>query len=368
MKTLLSLTGIVLTIVLLAAPSAQAAYVTQDLALYLDARDVDGAGTSAADATGTLWKDLSGETEYDGTLINTDWDLAGAGSGSAADPYTMRFDGTDDYVALLQDPVLQLPENSLTIEIWNKISASIDDEGRPDRSYIYCEGGSSSRHKSSVYYTKASTSWAPGSVQFDHYTPSGTQVIIENAYDTEQWMQVAISKTDSDVTVYMNGAQIGSFSDVETYEGSPIVKTSIGAEINDLLRHYFIGDIALVRLYNAALGGTDIAGNYNNDCEAFGLPPVSDTLDGDLNSDGFVGGDDLDIVRSFWGQNVTPGELLEGDPSGDGFVGGDDLDIVRGNWGQGTPPAPNAVPEPMALAFFVTGVLGLLLLGRGRRK
>jgi len=69
---------------------------------------------------------------------------------------------------------------------------------------------------------------------------------------------------------------------------------------------------------------------------------VPATLSGDLNGDGFVGGDDLDIVRSHWGQYVTPGSLLSGDPSGDGFVGGDDLDIVRCCWGQGTPPAPAA--------------------------
>ena len=83
-------------------------------------------------------------------------------------------------------------------------------------------------------------------------------------------------------------------------------------------------------------------------------------LQGDLNGDGFVGGDDLDIVRSFWGQTVELGNLLQGDPSEDGFVGGDDLDIVRGNWGQGTPPAPASVPEPATLAMLCG--LGLLAL------
>ena len=80
---------------------------------------------------------------------------------------------------------------------------------------------------------------------------------------------------------------------------------------------------------------------------------------GDLNGDGFVGGGDLDIVRSFWGQSVTPGNLLHGDPSGDGFVGGDDLDEVRAHWGEGTPP--NAVPEPSTL------ILCLLAIGWRRR-
>ena len=90
-------------------------------------------------------------------------------------------------------------------------------------------------------------------------------------------------------------------------------------------------------------------------------------LAGDLNSDGFVGGDDLDIVRSFWGQNVTAGDLLMGDPSNDGFVGGDDLDIVRANWGQGTPPAPSAVPEPSTLAGLIGMAFASMVFFRRRK-
>ncbi len=65
-------------------------------------------------------------------------------------------------------------------------------------------------------------------------------------------------------------------------------------------------------------------------------------IDGDLNGDGFVGLDDLDLVLGNWNQNVTPGDKLSGDPSGDGFVGLDDLDIVLGNWNAGTPAAVEA--------------------------
>ncbi len=69
---------------------------------------------------------------------------------------------------------------------------------------------------------------------------------------------------------------------------------------------------------------------------------ATDQLDGDLNSDGFVGLDDLDIVLNNWNQNVTAGEWSQGDPSGDGFVGLDDLDIVLNNWNNGTPAAATA--------------------------
>ena len=107
--------------------------------------------------------------------------------------------------------------------------------------------------------------------------------------------------------------------------------------------------------------------NYRYDNYTVEVIEVASSLPGDLNGDGFVGGDDLDIVRSFWGQTVPTGDLLSGDPSEDGFVGGDDLDIVRANWGTGAPPAPSAVPEPATLALFATGFMGLLTFGRQKR-
>ena len=96
---------------------------------------------------------------------------------------------------------------------------------------------------------------------------------------------------------------------------------------------------------------------------------ISALITGDLNGDGFVGGDDLDIVRSFWGQNVTPGSLSHGDPSGDGLVSGDDLELVRSHWGEGTPAVPAApVPEPPLSILLAAAVLSLgRALGRSVR-
>jgi len=76
-------------------------------------------------------------------------------------------------------------------------------------------------------------------------------------------------------------------------------------------------------------------------------------LPGDLDGDGFVGINDLNIVLANWNQNVPPANPLA-DPSGDGFVGIDDLNEVLGNWNAGTPPVnTNNIPEPSTILSFL---------------
>ena len=57
-------------------------------------------------------------------------------------------------------------------------------------------------------------------------------------------------------------------------------------------------------------------------------------IDGDLNEDGFVNSEDLDIIRAHWGEEVDPGDCSMGDATEDGYVGSADLDIIRANWGR----------------------------------
>lgn len=122
----------------------------------------------------------------------------------------------------------------------------------------------------------------------------------------------------------------------------------------------FIDDVLVIdytetvpdRILSGAVGFGAFYGNWLVD--EFLVEDLSaDSLEGDLNNDGFVGIADLNIVLGAWNQNVPPGEPLA-DPSGDGFVGIADLNLVLGNWNAGTPPTASQMPEPASILLLVT--------------
>jgi hypothetical protein len=126
----------------------------------------------------------------------------------------------------------------------------------------------------------------------------------------------------------------------------------------DIPLSQFVMDLLSANVYafsitSAPLDGTVVSG------ATFQVRPV-----GDLNDDGFVGLDDLDVILNHWNQSIAPGGPLA-DPSGDGFAGLDDLDIVLNNWNAGTPPASTDVPEPVTGVLLVLSAPVWLLKRRG---
>jgi hypothetical protein len=144
------------------------------------------------------------------------------------------------------------------------------------------------------------------------------------------------------------------------------VSTAGGSSVS-LLSVSVAGSVLTIKLANGiSLSGeetyeieildsvTDLDGNRLDGEMAAGTFPSGDlisggawrysitTLTGDADGDGYVGADDLDLVRANWGSQVTPGDLSVGDVFPDGVISGDDLDAVRDNWGAGTPPQRGA--------------------------
>jgi len=86
-------------------------------------------------------------------------------------------------------------------------------------------------------------------------------------------------------------------------------------------------------------------------------------LTGDLDRDGFVGIDDLNIILAHW--NTDGSADPRSDPIGDAFVGLTDVNQILANWNNGTPPVTaHHIPEPASAS-----ALSLIcLVGLSRRR
>lgn len=84
---------------------------------------------------------------------------------------------------------------------------------------------------------------------------------------------------------------------------------------------------------------------------------------GDLDGDGFVGIDDLNMVLANWNMPSPPAGIWA-DYSGDGFIGIDDLNAVLANWNAGVQPTPTNIPEPASLMLLLAAGPALLRAGR----
>ena len=131
---------------------------------------------------------------------------------------------------------------------------------------------------------------------------------------------------------------VNSGSGSGTYPPGTVVNIDADPAPSGQTFDQWIGDTdAVANVYDASTtvtmpaGDAEVTATYG---EGVCTPP-----NGDLDSSGFTGQGDLDIVLDQWGHGnpSPPNDPItdpRADPSGDSFVGQADLDIVLDDWGK----------------------------------
>ena len=224
--------------------------ITRGLVLNLDA-----SAPSSYPTTGTSWTDISGNNLV-GTLTN-------GPTFNSSDGGSIVFDGTDDYVNVPYNAVLDTPSGA-TYEIWFKptvstagefLSRGTSDSGAtPDNPRFYVGSNGT------IYFD-----WSrPGA---DTYSVSSTSV---NMGSWNQVIGLAIPSTS--LKIYINGSEVSYALQVQTLPATvPNTTDPITIGGATWIPRYFTGNIASVKLYNRALAAAEISQNFNVQRSRFGI-------------------------------------------------------------------------------------------------
>ena len=172
---------------------------------------------------------------------------------------------------------------------------------------------------------------APAGKEFDAWTGDTGAVADTGASTTTVTMPAAAVEVTATYTDIAYTLTVDSGSGDGPYTAGTVVSIDAEAPAAGKAFDAWIGDTATVADTGAA-STTITMPAANATVTATYTDAV--TLDGDLNSDGWVGQPDLDIVLDQWGK--SGGDITDprADPDNSGWVGQPDLDIVLDDWGK----------------------------------
>lgn len=211
--------------------------VRNGLVLYLDAANPNSYNLS----TPLTWRDISGNRN-NGTLVN------GTAVVSTTAGNVMSFDGVDDYIST----PLNIDANPNTIFVWfNALSVT------GARGIILTDNGA----------------WDKGleinNGVFNIHIGNNLQSTSVNAL-VNIWYLGTLIYTSNSMSFFVNGVSVWT-------GGAPAVTSGSSVEIGRAWysggagSRFFIGNIALVQVYNRALSQSEITQNYNATKGRFGL-------------------------------------------------------------------------------------------------
>ena len=218
-------------------PGVLAGVVTDSLALHVDAGD-----TNSYSGTGTTWTDLTSNSN-DLYLIN------GPGY-SSTDGGIFDFDGANDYATIAGGSTVSISASQdFSFDAWIKIDDatvhSIFNIGDYSLSTGFVFYTSVTGSRLSVY-TNNGLAFSAGS---SGYVPVNT------------WKHVALSRSGSTVTVYLDGTSVGTFTHSAALSGQfDLAMSKYGGSYSAPLN----GKISNARLYiGKALTSAEVTQNYN---------------------------------------------------------------------------------------------------------
>jgi hypothetical protein len=168
-------------------------------------------------------------SSFDPFVPNTSYSTYGSG----------YFDGTGDYLSIPSNAALQLPTGDFTIEAWIYLTGALG-----SYYFIFTQTGS----------TNATSNWdftvngnASGQLRFEAFS-GGTQIINligTSSVPVNAWTHVAVTRSGSTYTIWMNGISQGTASSASTVNTNALT-TYIGQNFNNT--YYFPGYITDARL------------------------------------------------------------------------------------------------------------------------
>jgi hypothetical protein len=224
--------------------------ITSGCVLSLDAAD-----KLSYKGSGTTWTDLSGNNNT-GTLTN-------GPTFNAGNMGSIVFDGTNDYVNVPYNSILNTP-NGATYEVWIKPTVATTgtflNRGTSD------SGATPDNPRFIAYST--------GQLYFD-WSSSGSDVYLQTATGVVtlgSWNQViGLATPSAQLRTFVNGTETSYSGRVNSLPSTlPNTSTSLQIGAATWAPSYFNGSIAIVRLYNRVLSSGEILSNYNATKNRFG--------------------------------------------------------------------------------------------------
>ena len=248
---------------------ANAAIVTNNLVLNLDASDT----TSLATSSPTFWKSIApgSNTTAQGTLTGN------ASRGTTGSISYLSFDGQGDG-ALFPAGTGNTP-GSMTYETWVNLSAL---PNTTDKWSILASRWFNNNTGTGTN-TTGDQDW-----QFSVYNNSGSIKLRLDTYanytaatpaysswtpTTGSWVHLGFQYTDAgQIQFFVNGQPNGT-AQTTTHTGSTTAVLAIGD--GRTYNYGMTGKVSKVRLYSAALTSAQIAQNFLSENEAFGVAPIN---------------------------------------------------------------------------------------------